>query len=220
MKRSSQNDFNPSPLKLKKPDEAYYESLKDKMENGSEEEILNLINYISVTQLLAIKDERLGGNVFLWAASRGFKEVITQILSIDSNMIDTFLSLRLENGSDAFLLTAESGHLELLEYLLELKPEFIDSIDKDGCNAFLLAASKGRLEVMEYLLQLQPEFINSISSIRGNNAFLIAAIYGHLDVIKYLLQLKPEFINSSNKNESNAFLLAAWNGNLDVMRYL
>ncbi|AIF82048.1 hypothetical protein I862_07470 [endosymbiont of Acanthamoeba sp. UWC8] len=75
MKRCKSSDLNPASLKLKKDNLDYNEILKDKMENGSEEEILHLINYVSLTQLLTVKDDKHESNVFYGLFHVGSKKL-------------------------------------------------------------------------------------------------------------------------------------------------
>ena len=59
----------------------------------------------------------------------------------------------MQRGSNAFLLSAEGGHLPVAEYLApKMEGHLFDSDDK-GFTALNWAAQKGQLSMVEYLVR-------------------------------------------------------------------
>jgi ankyrin repeat protein len=108
------------------------------------------------------------------------------------------------NDSQALLLAAIYGHLEIVKLLLPLSNPKANNSD-----ALRFAALHGHLDVAKLLLPVSdPKAYNS-------QALRYAATYGHLEVVKLLLPL-----SDPKANDSEALRWAAYNGHLEVVKLL
>jgi hypothetical protein len=117
------------------------------------------------------------------------------------------------NCTHAFQHACAKGHLEVAQWLLQVKPDL--NISADNESAFRTACSNGHLEVAQWLLQVKP---NIDISAYNEGAFRWACTYGYLHVAQWLLQVKPT-INISACDKS-AFKYACVNGHLEVAKWL
>jgi ankyrin repeat protein len=128
------------------------------------------------------------------------------------NDFNKILDISADNES-AFVCACDYGHLELAQWLLEMKPDI--DISAGGDDAFCFACYNGHLKVAQWLLHLKP----TIDVFVYNNcAFGWACKNGHLAVAQWLVNLKPE-LNISDNNEY-AFRYACKNGHLEVAQWL
>ena len=113
----------------------------------------------------------------------------------------------------AFRMACENGHLEVAQWLLQVKP----NIQVDALNewAFRNACMMRHLKVAKWLLQVKPDIDISV---KNEDAFRLACANGHLEVAKWLLQIKPN-IQVDALNEW-AFRMACANGHLEIAKLL
>ena len=146
-----------------------------------------------------------------------------QHLSTIQNLIacndDVVLDFAFEENY-AFRYAAKCGHLDVLQFLMQLDSKYgkIDPAAKDN-YALTHAASKGQLNVVEYLMELDPKYGVDPASQR-NLAFILAAENNHLDVMKYLLALDPRYGIDPAAQRNEALIVSASWGHLDIVKYL
>jgi hypothetical protein len=133
-------------------------------------------------------------------AANGRLAIVQRMLESDELLV---------NGdvSDALVLAAEYGHVDVVDYLL--RHAMFDPSVNDN-YAIRLAARKGFVAVVERLLQ--DKRVNP--SADKNYAVRWAAQFGHLAVVDMLLQdarVDPSAIDNF------AVRLAAWNGHVAVV---
>ncbi len=103
------------------------------------------------------------------------------------------------NNHTAFRMAASSGHLPVLDRLMELAPEDVSlMIEAERYAAFTIAAGCGHLSVLNRLVELAPDRVSLMikSGDYGDfcdySAFRMAASRGHLPVLDRLVELAPE----------------------------
>jgi hypothetical protein len=92
-----------------------------------------------------------------------------------------------QDGWTPLHLTAQNGHLDVVEFLVEHRAE-VNSKDDDGWTPLHSASQNGRLGVVEFLVEHRAE-VNSKDD-DGWTPLHSAARNGHLDVVKFLVDLK------------------------------
>ena len=56
-------------------------------------------------------------------------------------------------GQNAFLISAKNGKIEQMEYLLNIDPDILKSVDSHKLNALHLCAQLGTLEGSKFLVE-------------------------------------------------------------------
>jgi len=116
-------------------------------------------------------------------------------------------------------LAAHSGHLSVVEYLVNQKTG-INAKDYEGMTPLHYAAGNGHLSVVEYLVNQKAD----INAKDGNDCTLLhlAAKDGHFSVVEYLVDHKAD-INSKNAHVDFLFviiLLFIWLLTMDIIELL
>lgn len=163
----------------------FTESLLSKLEGPSEEEIFN--NFKDLTP-----DDMLYKSIDI-GFSKGIKKAINFGVNIDFN--------------EAFCLSAESGHLDLVKFFHEKGAE----VTNDDNYALKYSAENGHLDVVKYLIEHGAD-------VHANNDYALrwSANNGYLDVVKYLVENGADI----HVNSDVPLLNAVINGHLDVVKYL
>ena len=90
------------------------------------------------------------------------------------------------DNEHAFRYACYNGHLELVQWLYQIKPTI--DISADNEHAFRGACENGHLNVAQWLYKIKPTI--HISA-RDEYAFRIACEYGHLELAQWLQTLIP-----------------------------
>jgi len=118
------------------------------------------------------------------------------------------------NISKIFRNACEFGHLDIVKYTLNIKPNL--NINAYNNYAFRYACYNGHLHILQFILKISPQI-----NIHMNNEepFRYAASKGYLHIIQYLMDYSNNSINiNAYKNE--ALCKAAANGHLNIIQYL
>lgn len=132
------------------------------------------------------------------------KEILTPI-----NQHEIFKNQCLYN--DAFVISCHFGNVELVEWLLELKPNEISVFN----HAFRESCCNGNLKVAQMLLKRKPKIDISMNN---ECAFRESCKKGHIEVVQWLFEQKPD-INVSAKNDE-AFIWACKFEHVKVAQWL
>eukprot|EP00759_Apiculatamorpha_spiralis_P037768 PhF_6_TR37485/c0_g1_i3/m.55276 len=104
-----------------------------------------------------------------------------------------------------------SGRMDVVWYLLALKPS---SIDQAGGSVYF-ACQEGHLEIAQHLLNLKPELIHTIHD--DQPLIYAPCLHGYLKVFDWLYSMQPTMLGKCTKNPLNA---ACEKGNLEFVRRL
>ncbi|KAL4123477.1 hypothetical protein PRIC2_009332 [Phytophthora ramorum] len=119
-------------------------------------------------------------------------------------------------GDTLLALAVQSGHLEVVRYLVEqgANREATGWLDK---TVLMLAASLGHLEVARYLVEQGAK--KEATDNQGKTALIWAACHGRLDMVRYLAEQGAKK-DAIDQNGNTALIWAACHGRLEVVRYL
>lgn len=122
-----------------------------------------------------------------------------------------------------FRNAADSGDIEMVNYLFTIAPELVTSMIKShNFNSFRVAALKGNLSLIALFIEkIDPERLLSMIATEDFEAFSLAAGKGHVDIMKLLVSHAPEQVQAMIKaNKYAAFDKAKQNGHQAVVDYI
>ncbi len=120
------------------------------------------------------------------------------------------------SGVTVAMSAAETGNLEMLEYLVDLGANVEDE-DKMGNTLMMFAAKGGNVDVIKFL---EKKNINIHKpNVTGDTPFIQAAIYEKTDALIYLAAHGAD-INHQNEDGDTALILAATEGDEEVVETL
>ena len=119
----------------------------------------------------------------LFAASTGYDEVVTLLLSKD----DVDLNLKDWNGRTSLWLSTVNGHEAIVKLLLETGKVDVDSKDEYGSTPLLEAAGRGHEAIVKLLLKTGKVDID-FKKIYDGTPLCRAAAGGHEAIVKLLLE--------------------------------
>lgn len=121
----------------------------------------------------------------------------------------------------SFQLAAANGHLNILGYLENLAPKYLqDLIAADNFKAFSMAVANGHLNVLNYLQNKSPDKLQEMIDADEYKSFRQAAGGGHLDVLKFLEEKAcHKFQDMITVYNYDAYQSAAENGRIEVLKY-
>ena len=147
------------------------------------------------------------------AASKGRFHLIKSILKYYVFEIE----MKCDKGWTILHYSAQSGDLELFEYLLE-KGSLIYEKTKNNCNCLHIAASNGCLNLCNRLLE-NYNFNIFMTDTKGWNALHYATKSGNLELFHFLIQ-KGSDVYSKTNIRNNCLHIAASNGRLKLFKIL
>jgi ankyrin repeat protein len=169
-------------------------------------------------------------SILLQACLVGDFEMVKELHRTAGNELD------LDNTIQAFILVAQKGHLQILEYLHREV-----GINIQNLRALVAACDNGHLSIVKYLHQngadisLTGDYLLIYHASESGNISLVKYLFenganrkqftmnyslraaskkGYLDLVKYL------FENGAKDDTRKALLWSADNGHLSVVRYL
>ena len=112
-----------------------------------------------------------------------------------------------EEGRTPMQIAAEKGHVGIIEKLVELGSEAVDT-GRDGWTPMHAAALNAKVSVMETLVRLGSTAIDSLDANSWTPLFT-AACKGHASVIETLVRLGSQAIDTPNESGSSPTRIAA-----------
>jgi ankyrin repeat protein len=116
-------------------------------------------------------------------------------------------------------LAAAGGHRAMVELLLNMSTDCVNSRTNDGSTPILLAAGTGHEATVELLLRTKGIDPNP-KDVDGVTPILLAASNGHRNTVQMLLRNSTIDVNTKDNQGSTAILLAAKNGHKDTVELL
>uniref|UniRef100_K3ZLR4 PGG domain-containing protein n=1 Tax=Setaria italica TaxID=4555 RepID=K3ZLR4_SETIT len=108
---------------------------------------------------------------------------------------------------------------EIVEILLERRPELVERIDSNGNNALHYAAQKNNRRVVEMVLNKRTELAYKPNKER-QSPLHVAAHYGSTEAIKALLRECPDVAEMVDSSGRNALHVSVASGKADALRCL
>jgi ankyrin repeat protein len=149
----------------------------------------------------------------LQAAQNGNKAEVERVLSTGRVDINSHSGFRNET---ALHKATRSGHLEVVEMLLERPDIKVDAVTSGSKTVLHLAAESGQLKMMQLLLERTRIDIDA-AGYRGETALHIAAEGGSLDIVQELLK-KHANINKMDGIKDSALHKAAEQGHFEIVQ--
>jgi hypothetical protein len=116
-------------------------------------------------------------------------------------------------------MSAQKGHLELVQWLLSAGGASITDRDHDGRGALICAAQHGHIKLVQWLLSAGGASITERSN-KGNSALLWAAFGGHIEVVHWLLSAGGASITERSNSGNSALQLATNRGHFACAQWL
>ncbi|EIE88039.1 hypothetical protein RO3G_12750 [Rhizopus delemar RA 99-880] len=124
-----------------------------------------------------------------------------------------------ETGYTTLMYAAEKGHVEIVEYLLDIgHEEEVISVDNEGITVLMIAAMYNHIEIFFLYVKKYKECIHAISK-NGWTALLYAAQNGNTTIVGFLLSVPVDLDHTDNEGNSALHYAAAW-GHINVMDLL
>ncbi|CEG69857.1 hypothetical protein RMATCC62417_05854 [Rhizopus microsporus] len=124
-----------------------------------------------------------------------------------------------ENGYTTLMYAAKCGHVNVVEYLLEIgHEEEVISVDNEGITVLMIAAMYNHNEIFFLYVNKYKECIHAISK-NGWTALLYAAQNGNTTIVGFLLSVPVDLDHTDNEGNSALHYAAAW-GHVNVMDLL
>lgn len=174
-------------------------------ENGEIEVVHHLVYSKQVGRSIIDLNNNAGYTALESALNKGHVSVAELLLEAGTTI-----------DQDMFFRAVENGNLNIVKFLLEQNPEWIDMPNQDGWIPWAIAASRQHDEIGEFL---EDQGANKNWLIYPN-MLLRAVEKGNLHAAQYLLVRKPQWLNHHNQDGWSALHLAAKNGHIDIVRFL
>ena len=147
-----------------------------------------------------------------WAAASGSTVSVSAILHRpqNPNMNST------NNGMPPLLMAACSGHLEVVQLLLEAEAR-IDATDNEGNTALICAAYRRHFDMVQLLLQAGSS--TNVANVYGETALICASVRGNTGIARLLVEAGSH-TDHANMHGETALCRAAGRGHLEVVRLL
>jgi ankyrin repeat protein len=164
------------------------------------------------------RDESWNRCILCWAASNGFKTLVTFILKTRKYLFEGYPCI---GGRTALQAAAEHDHLEIAKLLLAHGANANISSSTDGRTAIQAAAEQNHFEMVKLLLSYGADVNASAGSIGGLTAVQAAAGQGHLEMVKLLVSYGAE-INASpgSTNGLTALQAATERSHFEIVKLL
>jgi len=118
-----------------------------------------------------------------------------------------------------FLISAEKGNLEILQWMTEKNPLLVSKCVNDGRTPLHMAAYGGHVQTIKFLLDKDPLLISKYLN-KGITPFHFAAYGGDVEAMKFLLEKDPQLISKCDQDGYTPFHSAASGGRVEAMKFL
>ena len=109
------------------------------------------------------------------------------------------------------------GSIDIVKYIVETNPEFLQTRGTSGCTPALLSPFSGSLEIVKYMEEKSN--LNSVSD-EGYNILHFAAWQGQLDIVRYLAERYPSLLYTKNNQNEYPIYFSVVTDAIDVVEYM
>ena len=147
------------------------------------------------------------------AASVGHVEILDCF-----RLLGGCLTNKASDGQTICHLACSKGHLNVINFILEIIPDLLNSTDNNQWTPAHYAAQGGHVEILKKLSNLGVPLYSE--STAGKTALHIACKEGHENCVRYLLSLCPDLITKSDHQGLTAYDYARLNNRDKLMSLL
>ena len=151
----------------------------------------------------------------LFAISSGELEKVHTLVTDEGSKI---LNYKRPGWRSALLFAAQTGHANIVQYLIEECEMDINESDEEGLKALHLAADGGYTDVINVLFE-HDELIKNCKDKEGRLPIHYAVQNGHFKAIE-LLVINGQDYKAGDNNGTTPLHLAAYFGHLSILDYL
>jgi ankyrin repeat protein len=172
---------------------------------------VDVVNIMIKRIVKANKDHGIVAKSFIYAASKGYADIIQSFLEHGINP-----NSQSYDGVTALSIASQNGYLEIVQALLTDGAD-VNLQDKNGCSALQQASKNGHWEIVKELLSHGAN--PNLYGLESGTALSSASKKGHLDIVKELLSHGAD-TNYQDYIGATALLLASQEGHLDIVKTL
>ncbi|GMQ11542.1 hypothetical protein CsSME_00054145 [Camellia sinensis var. sinensis] len=150
------------------------------------------------------------------AAQAGNVDLLLNLIKYDSLILH---SASLAEGETPLHIASMAGHLNFVQQILTLRPEFATELNQDGFSPLHIASANGYLEIVKELLKVDRD----MCAVRGREKripFHYAVIKGRIHVMKELLAASPDSVEHVTVRGETALHLAIKKNQIEGLRVL
>ncbi|THG08544.1 ankyrin repeat-containing protein BDA1-like [Camellia sinensis] len=150
------------------------------------------------------------------AAQMGNVDLLLNLIKYDSLILH---SASLAEGETPLHIASMAGHLNFVQQILTLRPEFATELNQDGFSPLHIASANGYLEIVKELLKVDRD----MCAVRGREKRIplhYAVIKGRIHVMKELLAASPDSVEHVTVRGETALHLAVKKNQIEGLRVL
>jgi ankyrin repeat protein len=162
-----------------------------------------------------LKVEDTGAVVLYEASSRGWREVVKEILSVG----DVAVKIDNPQGMNPLCIAVQRDYKEITELLLDSGQVQVNSEDGKGRTPLAIACHAGNVQFAKLLLATGKAAVNSTDKF-GQSPLTYAASRGYYDIVVLLLQTNDIDVNSRDNSHRTPLSYAAEHGHEEIVALL
>ena len=167
--------------------------------------------------------DRKGRTSIYHAATGGHGFVLRSLIDVGVDMEKATNGKHPAPGSTAIMASAEKGHTECFNILLDLGADLLAK-RKDGADAFYLAAMNGHVDIVDSIVNTEHmrivcHDIVDKATYRNRTPLCTAAFHGHLPIVKMLFAHGAN-LNHQDDDNFSPLILASYEGHLKMVKWL
>ncbi len=182
---------------------------------GKKECVAKLLSKHPMNRLRSL--DGAGMTAFQVAVEKGDLDVVSMFLNLKEAEIG--LNYSGLSGRAPLFFAIESGHVAVVEKLLNVSGILLNTWNHDGESLLHVAAKTGNVEIVQTILATKRVDINKKTS-QGDTPLKIAFEYGHVGIIRELLKSDKINVKEIDDQGDTILHLAAQKGELAIVKEL